>query len=297
MRTITLDRCAQIVQDMFERYVEPFGLSLMYGEIPKVILNIHRRGSKEHDFLASVSIRNSVTVSVLQCTVYIEDIFNLTRKAKLYLVTEPIFNVACLYAMLHPIFQRIFVEECKDMDVNTDYECMMVAAGMNACDFIGKTRGYWSYEETLALGMLRYAMMEYMNLWRLGPKHRGKDHYPQYVLAKKRYLKYITKTYPEGWASARYRPAQHYLCDTDGFMLMERLTESDTKKRREEAKHRQEKEIEEIAIAKVDLDDYLRQAVEAREKLKGGLSYEQKAPNESRRKGNTPKRKGTKIPY
>ena len=68
-----------MIKDVFDNYVEPVAKSFMSGELPSVMLTIHRRGTREKDWLAHVRFKDSLTVSLFKCDVYIDDIYRLCR--------------------------------------------------------------------------------------------------------------------------------------------------------------------------------------------------------------------------
>ena len=123
MRLITLDEAVQITSTIFNDYVEPLAVSMMSGEVPSILLGIHRYGTKESDWLAHTSFKNSASISVFKCDIYLEDIFRLCRRCKLWLVTEDVFRVVTLYYVLHPLYQTQYINF--DIDVNADYESII----------------------------------------------------------------------------------------------------------------------------------------------------------------------------
>ena len=60
MRLMTLDECASITTKLFDRFVCPLAVSHMTGEVPSIHLGIHRRGSKDQDWLAMVKYKHTI---------------------------------------------------------------------------------------------------------------------------------------------------------------------------------------------------------------------------------------------
>lgn len=221
MRLFTLDRAVEITNSVFDTYVEPAGLSLMSGEVPSVMLSINRRGTKEKDWLAQVRFKNTLAISVFRCDVYLEDIFRLCRQCKLYLITEEVYTVVTLYAILHPLFQSQYLDF--GFDVNADYESMMASAGTAAYEFIQKHFEFTSETQIIALEILRYFMMIFTN-------HHGsvRNVVKQYESQQREYERWMQDSYPGAYKIARFRKAQTSLIDKDGFLLLERRTDGRT---------------------------------------------------------------------
>lgn len=222
MRLITLDEAVQITNEMFSEYVEHVGLSLMSGEVPSVLFSINRRGTKERDWLAQVRFKNTLTISVLRCDVYLEDIFRLHRQCKLYLVTKEVYQVVVLYAMLHPLYQSQYLD-FDSFDVNIDYESMMAGAGKSAYDFITQHFRFNDPIQQVALDILKYHMMIFTN------HHNGELHVTNHLFERqKQYESSMLEKYPGAYNVARYRKAQTSLIDADGYLLMEKKTRGNT---------------------------------------------------------------------
>lgn len=217
MRLFTLDRAVELTNEMFDQYVEPVGLSLMSGEVPSVMFSINRRGTKERDWLAQVRFKNTLAISVFRCDVYLEDVFRLCRMCKIYLITEDVYSVIALYAMLHPLYQSQYLDF--GFDVNADYESMMAGAGVNTYEFMKNHFTFTTSIQPTTLDVLRYHMMIFTN-------HHGhiKNVRTLYEAAQHTYEQAMLVQYPGAYQTSRYRKAQTSLVDKDGFMLMEKRT-------------------------------------------------------------------------
>lgn len=218
MRLFTLDRAVEITSEMFDNYVEHVGMSLMSGEVPSVLFSINRRGTKERDWLAQVRFKNTLAISVFRCDVYLEDVFRLCRQCKLYLITEEVYSVVALYAMLHPLYQNQYLDF--SFDVNADYESMMAGAGVITYDFIRNYFDFTDQVQVTVLEIVRYHMMIFTN-------HHGstRNVLELYEAAQRDYENVMLMHYPGAYQTSRYRKAQTMLVDKDGYILMERRTD------------------------------------------------------------------------
>lgn len=211
MRLITLDEAVQITSTIFNDYVEPLAVSMMSGEVPSILLGIHRYGTKESDWLAHTSFKNSASISVFKCDIYLEDIFRLCRRCKLWLVTEDVFRVVALYYVLHPLYQTQYINF--DIDVNADYESMMAGAGKEADHFIRKFCSLRTTTEQTVLDILKYHMMIFTNHYHGRDTNVGRA----YTDAIESYAYIMLVNYRGAYEVARYRKAQTCLIDRDGY--------------------------------------------------------------------------------
>lgn len=219
MRLITLDEVVDITREMFDNYVEHVGISLMSGEVPSIMFAVHRRGSKEHDWLAEVRFKNTLAISVFRCEVWIDDVFRLCRRCKMFLVTREVYRIAVLYAMLHPLYQSQYINF--DKEVNADYDSMMAGAGTATYNFISKHVPIQDPLEKVVLLILRYHMMIFSNHYTGGePGSYGQS----YEDAQLMYQNLMVHRYPAAYYMARFYKAQTCLIDKEGFIIMERRT-------------------------------------------------------------------------
>ena len=223
MRLMTLQRCIEITQQMFEEYVEPLGKSLMFGEVPSISLTIHRRGTKDKDWLAHVSFKNTLSISVFKCEIWMDDMFLMCRRCKLWLLTEDIFNVVALYHMLQPLYQSQFINF--GHDVESDYGSMLYNANHAACKFIKKF--YLNKSpvnpaiETVVLNILQYNMQIFTNSTTPGLGERFHD-------AQEEYEAFMMEHYEMPYRTARIWTATTTLVDSDGYFKLERITQRET---------------------------------------------------------------------
>lgn len=216
MRLFKLIQAVQIANDMFDNYVEPLGMSMMSGEVPQVMFLIHQRDSKDQDWLAQVRFKNTTAISVFKCELYLEDVFRLCRRCKLWLITEDIFRIVVLYAMIHPLFQSQYLDFTKD--INADYDSMMAGAGKDTYRFIRDFYlGRVKYDpvEKITLDILKYHMMVYTNKTEPGLGDALED-------ALFKYRQIMMTKYKGAYEAARFRKAQMYLIDKDGFIQLEK---------------------------------------------------------------------------
>ena len=223
MRLIKLDECVDLAIDAFSSYVQPYGLSLMYGEIPSVDFAIHRTGTKERDWLAGVRFKNNPTISLFSMEVWLDDVFRLCRRAKIWLVTSETFTISVLYYMLQPLFQFSFMDRTKG--VYPDYDSMMISASKETIHFIDRFFQWTDYDlQRVVLEVLKYHMMEYTNHW-YGPLDEDGTYSSVYRDWQERYEDLMIDTYELPYRTARARKANTHLVDLQGFRALERRTD------------------------------------------------------------------------
>lgn len=220
MRLITLDECAELTTHLFDRFVCPLAVSQMTGEIPSIHFGIHRHGTKEQDWLAHIKYKHTMSISVFQCDLWLEDVFRLCRRCRIWLVTREVFQIACLYALLHPIYQT----ECMDFhtNVDSDYESMMVGAGKLTYQFIRNYYPMVDDVQPIVLEIFKYHMMEFSNHWYGLADGNYLETYRDW---QRRYEQEMLAVYEGPYKVARSRKANTTLLDYEGFLKLERLTE------------------------------------------------------------------------
>lgn len=218
MRFNTLTELAIITTELFDQYVAPVAKSLMSGEVPSAMLTVHRMGTRDKDWLAFVQFKDGMPVSTFRCSIYLEDVFRLCRRNHIYLITEGIYRIAALYAMLHPLYQSQYSDFTKDLML--DYDSMMAGAGDETYRFISRYYPFASDGiDHIVLELLRYHMMIFANHSNEGDikkqlKNRCAD-----------YESLMLEHYKDAYKAARFRKAQTCQIDHEGFILLERLTE------------------------------------------------------------------------
>lgn len=221
LKTISLDRMVELTQDAFNNYVEPVAYSFMSGEVPATTFMIHRTGTKENDWLAHVRFKNTVTISVFRCEVYIDDILNLCRKCRMYLVTEEVYRVTVLYVMLHPLYQTQHMNF--KTNVNVDYDSMMAGAAKATYNFIVNHFDFHCTLERTVLEILRYHAMVLINNFNGVPKFINvSDHISS---LKSEYEFFMNILYPREYKTAIKYKARTNLVDKDGFIKLEPKTQ------------------------------------------------------------------------
>ena len=220
IRTFTMDRSVAMIQEVFSKYVEPVAKSYMKGEIPQILLTIHRQGTKDKDWLAQVRLKETSSVSLFRCDIYLEDIHRLCRHCRLYLQTEQCFPVIVLWFVLHPLFQSQYNEFTAD--IVTDYDAMMIGAGDQTYDFIMSNLSMRSPFKRAVLDVLRYNMMI---LSHTDDPDVGK----KLVRATRYYQKYCLEHHREAYNVSSLRRGHSCMIDPDGYMIVERLTQTQKK--------------------------------------------------------------------
>lgn len=206
---------------MFDKYVEPVAFSFMSGEVPATTFMIHRTGTKENDWLSHIRFKNSVTISIFRCEVFLDDVMNLCRRCKMYLITEEVFRIAVTYSMLHPLYQTQYMDF--KTDVNTDYESMMSGAAAATYRFMLSHFKFGDKFERTVLEILRYYSMVFINNFSNAPKFvRVKDRLGD---LKSDYDLFMNKQYPAAFKTAIRAKAQTNLVADDGFIRLEPKTE------------------------------------------------------------------------
>lgn len=224
MKTITLDQMVQFTSDMFNHYVEPLALSLMSGEVPNTTFIIHRSDCTSSEWLAQIRFKNTLTISVFHCDIWIEDVMRFCRKCKMYLITEEVFKITVLYTMLHPLYQTQHMNFTTD--VNTDYDSMMAGAAQSTYQFIQRHYHFTNTFERLVLDIVNINSMIMSNTY----KYLSADNLPSVVLSDllENYSFYMTRNHKEAYRSAKRQKAQTNLVDEDGFILLEPITKGGT---------------------------------------------------------------------
>lgn len=218
MKLITLDHMANIAVEMFDDYVEPLGISLMYGQVPSITFNIHRTGTLEKDWLARIRFKNTMEISVFRCELYLEDIMRLCRMCKLWLITEDVWRVAVLWGMLNPLYQTQFIDFSHEL--NADWDSMMGNAGKASYEYVRKHFAIKSQIERTVLEILRFQMMQFTNHF-----YGKEDDYGEtYKEHQDIYEKMMLAQYEGAYRQARRNKANTSLIDEDGFYIMEPVT-------------------------------------------------------------------------
>lgn len=217
MKTFTLDRAVEICMVLFDKYVEPYAYAVMSGELPAITYMIHRTGSKDKDWTASIHLKNTLTISVFRCEVYIDDILRFCQHCKLYLVTEHVFRPAALFYMLHGLLQTQHMDF--HSNVNLDYDSMMSGAGYAAYQFMKEHFDFQDIVENITLTTLWYHSMILTNNYKYAPE----DKLVGDILSElnDEYADYMHEHHNDAYRTAKRFKAQMNLVDADGFILME----------------------------------------------------------------------------
>lgn len=218
MKMFTDDTAVGICIDMFDQYVEPCAYSLMDGELPAVTYRIHRSGSNDHDWSAAIQLKNTLTISVFHCEIYLEDIYYLCRNCKLYLITESVFRPACLFYMLYGLLQTQRVQVVSS--AIEDFNFMLLNAAKMSYMFIKKHYPFRSPIEQLTLDII----------WNVSA--RLGDNTVNSTLITDLYAKYIEQMkldHPKALNTARHWKAHRNRVDDEGFIVLEPVSKGYTK--------------------------------------------------------------------
>lgn len=225
MKMFSLDQAADMCTELFEEYVEPYAYALMCGELPAISYIVHRTGSKDGDWTANIHLKNTLTISVFNCNIYIDDIFALCRRCKMWLVTEEVFKPTTLFYMLHGLLQTQHMDFTHDSE--KDYESMMVGAGYSAYKFIKNHYEFTSDFERTVFDIIWYHSMILTNNYK---------HAPQYIRVGDRidqlqsdYVAHMNLYHPKAYRTAKKYKASTNQVDEDGFIVLERITRGSTR--------------------------------------------------------------------
>lgn len=217
MKMMTTNRQIEIIREMFDKYVEPVASGFMCGEVPSTVFEIHRRGTREGDWLAFVRFRNTLTISVFRCAVYLEDIVRLCRRCKIWLLTEPVYEVVVTYFMLHPLYQS----QCMDFthDNLSDYESMFADAGKLTYRFIKK---HFTFYEPV-----QKTVLEILNIHNQIFTNRNVGYSLKNAMEENRltYKGFMMNRYPMAYKTSTHFKASSCIVDADGFMHLEKREE------------------------------------------------------------------------
>lgn len=220
MKTFTLDRAVDLCTTLFDKYVEPYAYAVMSGELPAITYMIHRTGSRDRDWTATIHLKNTLTISVFRCEVYIDDILRFCQHCKLYLVTEHVFRPAALFYMLHGLLQTQHMDF--HSNVNLDYDSMMSGAGYASYQFMKEHFEFQDIIENITLNILWYHSMVLTNNYKYAPE----DMLVGDIIKElnEEYVMYMTRHHREAFRTAKRYKAQMNLVDSDGFIRMEPTT-------------------------------------------------------------------------
>lgn len=216
MRTISMEQIVNISCELFNSYVEHVALSIMSGEVPSIMFNIHTRGTKEKDWLAYTRFKNTPAISVYKCDLYVDDVFRLCRINKLFLIDEYVYRIASLWYMLHPIYQLKYIYYMRgDTD---NFDSMMASAGQETYMFMRKSYKFSSKVEELTLNVLNLQMMTYTNRLWCGVNNSAIS----YTTSQRQYEIFMLQKHELAYKTARFRKAQTCAVDEEGYIRLEK---------------------------------------------------------------------------
>ena len=217
MKMMTVKEEVDVIRRVFDDYVEPVASSFMFGEVPSTVFVIHRNGTKERDWLASVRFKNTLTISMFRCEVWLEDINRLCRRCKIWLQPVDVMEVVSLYFMLHPLYQF------QHMDFHTkaeaDYDNMLYGAGKSTYEFIKNHFPLRTKAQESVLEILNCHNMIFCN--NFGGKRRITVE-KMMVVAWERYVNEMMRTHPKAYKTSIHFKASMSQVDEDGFIRLSR---------------------------------------------------------------------------
>lgn len=227
MRTVSMNDMVDITLDVFNEYIEPVACSFMYGEVPTSTIMIHRTGTYDHDYLTKVRFKNTTSISIFRCEIFMEDVLNFCRMCKLYLVTPEIFTIVITYSMLFPLYQSQHMDFDK-VGVDLGYDQMMTESGNDAYKFMLKHFNFPNrFNRDIILNTIHYTMMDLNQTFKYFPKNKNivEVLYDLHV----EYEYYMMKHYNKAYRSSKQRKAQDYLVDEEGFIRLDHITKGGIK--------------------------------------------------------------------
>lgn len=217
MKTFSLDDAANMCLELFEKYVEPYAYTMMSCELPAITYMVHRTESKDHDWTATIRLKNSLTISVFRCEIYIADILLLCRRCKMYLQTPEVFRITALFYMLHALLQT----QHMDFSTNTDkdFESMMTGAGFSTYRFIKANYEFTDPIEHITLDILWYRSMIFTNNYKHAPRNQRVG---DLILdLQSQFAAYMKTYHHEAYRSAIRQKSMTYQINEDGFIVLE----------------------------------------------------------------------------
>ena len=251
MRLVKVDEMVQISLDLFTRYIEPLACSFMYGEVPTSAIMIHRTGNYDNGWFTKVHFKNTISISVFRCEIYLHDIMTMCRDCKIWLIDESVFRIAVLFSMMYPLYQTQYMDFSKE-GVNQGYDTMINEAAKETYEFIKSYYDFKNELEEIILDTIYYHNMRVNQLWKYFPKCI--EPYIVFNALYEKYKRYMIDYHPDAFKTAIKRKAQDYLVDEDGFIILEKLTageikyeqEPDPKEMLDKAPELKKEEIEQL---------------------------------------------------
>lgn len=214
MRTFTVEWMVEELVELFAKYVYPVVDKIMIGEVRSVSVNIFTKGSREKDIYARTKLRNQEVISLYRVDIWLEDIMRLCRNAKMYLVTEEIFQIVSLYYILQPLYVAKFMESPSKGEI---FDSIYVGASRYATSDILNSHLKFSRIQKVALTNLYYSSLLYCNY-----NPPNKSSLERQLKSIKRYKKYMLGNMRSQYITAVTYRANYYQVSPKGFIVLER---------------------------------------------------------------------------
>lgn len=232
MRLLPVDDMVQISLEMFTEYIEPLACSFMYGEVPTSTIMIHRTESYDNDWFTRVHFKNTISISVFRCEIYLHDIMKMLRDCKIWLIDKPVFKMTILFSMMYPLWQTQFMD-FSNGGVIKGYDTMINEAAHETYLFIKSHYDFKTEVESIILDTLYYHNMRVNQLWKYFPT--DKEPLQLYSDLYESYKHYMLTYHYDAFKTAIKFKAQDYLVAEDGFLRLEFLTKGSTKYEQDES--------------------------------------------------------------
>lgn len=181
----------------------------MTGEIISESFQLLHQSSADTDIFCKVRLRNSVSVSALQCTVYVSDIVRLSGKCKMYLLTEEMIYPLILYYMIHPIYQYVWI----DRKEYGSYDSMLMDSSVHTIQFI---------KEYYNPNMFEYDILQILHTWLQTMTNRATEQSMiNFQNSLNKYILYMKTEYPEAYRTSKRYKAHTCQVTRTGFILLE----------------------------------------------------------------------------
>lgn len=209
MRTVTIDQMEYVINSCYQKFAFPLIRSYMTGEIISESFQLLHQSSADTDIFCKVRLRNSVSVSALQFTVYVSDIVRLGGKCKMYLLTEEMLYPLILYYMIHPIYQYIWVER-KEYG---SYDSMLMDSSVHTIQFI---------KEYYNPNIFECEILQILHTWLQTMTNRANEQsIRNFQNSLDKYILYMKTEYPEAYRTSKRYKAHTCQVTRNGFILLE----------------------------------------------------------------------------
>lgn len=221
-RTFKSDEVSKILERAFKTHAYGLIEKLTIGDVVSIRFHINEGYSVDHDWVAKTRFRNTINVSVYNGIAYEQDALSICRMCSMYLVTEEMFEIIAVYYWINPVYRTQFLGIT---GTEADYESMIYSADKLTQKLIRKNVKLTPLQEII-LDIIRYYTTKLTN--RTIP---GVNAYKEFDRAYSEYKSYMMEYHEQAFRTARRYPAQQYMVDDDGYIILEQTASDDELKR------------------------------------------------------------------